>query len=147
MIDVQGNITIFNLATDGIWTEHIPYTVPPAPAQVTAAPTADGIAVSWRWNGSISSVLTCVRNLKIIYQPKNNSIDIPKSATRFTLRGKQCNMWCEIIIRSIGVIGTRTEKECTTSGRTQIWPTLFTKVYIMVTNQSYSYIKSCTRLK
>jgi len=55
---------------------------------VTAAPTADGIAVSWRWNGSSSSVLTCVRNLKIIYQPvgdRNKYFDIPKSAPRFTL--------------------------------------------------------------
>jgi len=37
------------------------------------------------------SVLTCVRNLKIIYLPvgdKNKSFDIPKSATRFTLRGQ-----------------------------------------------------------
>ena len=128
MIDVQANITIFNPATispNVIWTEHIPYTVPPALVQVTAAPTADGIAVSWRWNGSSSSVLTCIRNLRIIYQPvgdKNKIFDIAKSATRLTLRGQQCTMGCTIIIRSIGVNRILTDKECTTSGRTQIWP-------------------------
>jgi len=90
---------------------------------VTAAPTADGIAVSWRWNGSISSVLACVRNIKIIYQPvgdKNKSFDIKTSLTGLTLRGQQCNMGCTIIIRSVDVNGTSTDKECTTSGSTQI---------------------------
>jgi len=89
MIDVQANITIFNPAADSanvIWTEHIPYTVPPAPVQVTAAPTADGIAVSWRWN---DSVLTCVRSIKIVYQPVGGNeerLDIEKSRTTYTLR-------------------------------------------------------------
>ena len=108
MIDVQTNVTIFNPAV-----------------QMTAAPTADGIAVSWRWNGSSSSVLTCVRNLRIIYQPvgdKNKSLDIPKSSTNYTFRGQQCNMGCTIIIRSVDGNGTKTDKECTTSGRNQIWP-------------------------
>jgi len=111
------------------------HAVPPAPVQMTAAPTDDDIAVSWRWNGSSYSVLTCVRNLRIIYQPvgedKNKSFDIPKSSTNFTFRGQQCNVGCAIIIRSVDVNGTNTEKECTTSGRNQIWPkTLFTKVYL-----------------
>jgi len=90
---------------------------------VTAASTADGVAVSWRWNGSTSSVLTCVRNLRIIYQPvgdKNKSFDMPKSTTRFTLRGEQCTMGCAIIIRSFDLNGIVTDTECTTSGRTQI---------------------------
>jgi len=107
---------------------------------VTAASTADDIAVSWRWNGSSSSVLTCVRNLRIIYQPVGDKIkvfDVPKSATRFTLRHQQCNMGCTITIRSVDVNGIATDKECTTSGRTQIWPkTLFTIVHIMLPNQS-----------
>jgi len=80
---------------------------------VTAAPTADDIAVSWRWNDSTSSVLTCVRNLRIIYQPvgdKNKSFDVGKSATRFTLRGQQCNMGCSITIRSVDVNGITTAK-------------------------------------
>ena len=128
MIDVQANTAIFNPAADGanvIWTEHFPHTVPPAPVQVTAAPTADGIAVSWRWNGSSSSVLTCVRSIRIIYQPvgdKNKFFDVPKSSTRSTLRDQQCNMGCTIIIRSFPMNGTMTEKECTTSGRIQIGP-------------------------
>ena len=87
---------------------------------MTAAPTANGTAVSWRW---IDSALTCVRNLRIVYQPvgdKNKSFDITKSETRFTLRGQQCNMGCTVIVRSIGVNGILTDKECTTSGRTRI---------------------------
>ena len=97
------------------------YTVPPATVQVTAAPTADGIAVSWRWNGSISSVLTCIRNLRIIYQSvgdKNKIFDVAKSTTRFTLRGQLCNMGCTIIIRSVDVNGSDMNTACTTSGRT-----------------------------
>jgi len=89
---------------------------------VTAAPTADGIAVSWRWNGS---ALTCVRNLKVVYQPVGNTskfFDVPVSSTMFTLRGEQCTMGCTIIVRSVDVNGTLTDTECTTSGRTQIWP-------------------------
>ena len=123
-----GKYNNFNLATNSsnvILTEHISYTVPPAPVQVAAAPTADGIAVSWRWNGSISSVLACVRNIKIFYQPvgdKNKFFDVPKSSTRSTLRDQQCNMGCTIIIRSFPMNGTMTEKECTTSGRIQIGP-------------------------
>jgi len=121
-------INILNPATNSpniIWTEHIPYTVSPAPVQVTAAPTADGIAVSWRWNGNISSVLPCIRSVRIIYQPvgdMNKSFDVPKSATRFTLRGQQCNMGCTIIIRTLEMNGMSTDKECTTLGRKQIWP-------------------------
>ena len=46
-------------------------------------------------------------------------------------------MGCAIIIRSVDVIGISTDKECTTSGRTQIWPkTLFAIVYNILTNQS-----------
>ena len=123
MINVQTNVTIFNAATNSpnvIRTEHIPYTVPPALVQVTAAPTADGIAVSWRWNGSSSSVLTCIRNLRIFYQPVGNKselFDVARSATRYTLRGQQCNMGCAITIRSVDVNGSVMNTTCTTSGR------------------------------
>jgi len=125
MIDVQANITIFNPAADGanvIWTEHFPHTVPPAPVQVTAAPTADGIAVSWRWNDY--SVLTCVRSIKIVYQPVGSNeerFDIQKSKTTYTLRNRQCNMGCVIIVKSLDLNGSVTNSTaCTTSGRTQI---------------------------
>jgi len=103
---------------------------------VTATPTAADIIVSWRWNDSISSVQSCIRNLKIIYQhvEKKNEFDLEKTATRFTLKGQQCYMGCTIIVRSVDVNGTMTDKECTTSGRTQIWPrTLFTIVHIYAT--------------
>jgi len=125
MINVQANITIFNPAMNSpnvIWTEHIPYTVPPAPVQVTAAPTADGIAVSWRWN---DSVLTCVRSIIIIYQPvggNEEQFDIQKSRTTYTLRNRQCNMGCAIIIKSLDLNGSVTNTACTTSGRTEMWP-------------------------
>jgi len=111
---------------------------------VTAASTADDIAVSWRWNGSSSSVLTCVRNLRIIYQPVGDKIkvfDVPKSATRFTLRHQQCNMGCAIIIRSIGVNGIATDKECTTSGRTQICRAYSTKC----TNNHLLLLHTCLK--
>ena len=129
------------ISHDCTQTIHIPHTDPPVPVQVTTAPTADGIIVSWRWNDSISSVQSCIRNLKIIYQhvkEKNKPFDLNKTATRFTLRGQQCNMGCTIIVRSVDVNGTMTDKECTPSGRTQIWPKiLFTIVHInMLTNQS-----------
>jgi len=111
---------------------------------VTAATTADVIAVSWRWNGSSSSVLTCVRSIKIIYQPvgdKNNSFDVAKSSTRFTLRGQQCNMGCAITIRSVDVNGIATDKECTTSGWTQICRAYSTKC----TNNHLLLLHTCLK--
>jgi len=72
---------------------------------------------------SSSSVLTCIRNLRIIYQPvgdKNKLFDIPKSATRFTLRGQQCNMGCAITISSVYVNGLVMNTACTTSGSVYI---------------------------
>ena len=74
----------------------------------------------------MSSVLTCIRSLRIIYQHVGGRwtiFDIPKSTTRFTLRGQQCTMGCAIIIRSVDVNGSVTtiNTACTTSGRTQIF--------------------------
>ena len=99
-----------------LWTEPLLHTVPPAPIQVTAAPTANGTAVSWRWN---DSVLTCVRSIKVVYQPvggNEEKFDIPKSRTTYTLTNQQCNMGCAIIIRSLALNGSVTNTACTTSG-------------------------------
>jgi len=96
------------------------YTVPPAPVQVTAAPTADGIAVSWRWN---DNVLICIRSIKIVYQPVGGNeerFDIQKSRTTYSLRNRQCNMECTITIRSVDVNGSVMNTACATSGRTYI---------------------------
>ena len=92
---------------------------------MTAAPTADGIAVSWRWNDSNdsnSSILTCVRSIRIIYQPLGGSEerhDVSKFRTTYTVPNWQCNMGCAITVNTLGVNGTITSKTCTTSGRTQ----------------------------
>ena len=103
------------------------YTVPPAPVQVTAAPTADGITVSWRWN---DNVLICIRSIKIVYQPVGGNeewFDIQKSKTICSLRNRQCNMGCAIIINSLDLNGSVTNTTCTTSGRTQICRACSTK--------------------
>jgi len=85
-------------------------------------------------------VLTCVRSIKIVYQPvggNEEQFDIQKSRTTYNLRNRQCNMGCAIIIKTLNLNGSVTSTACTTSGRTQIWPKiLFAMVYNVLTNQS-----------
>jgi len=88
---------------------------------MTAALLADETAVSWRWNDSNdsnSSILTCVRSIRIIYQPVGSSEerhDVSKFRTTHTFPNWQCNMGCAITVNTLGVNGTITSKTCTTS--------------------------------
>ena len=101
---------------------------------MTAAHIADGITVSWRWNDSNSSVLTCVRSIRIIYKPvggKEERLDVNKFRTTHTFPKWQCNMGCAITVNTLGVNGEITSKTCTTSGRTHNTVSLAHVLYLL----------------